>query len=109
MVPKLEKRYYSIGDLSKMSELLPHVLRYWEKKVPKLKPMKRNGRRYYSQQDVKQVYRIKDLISQGHTIEGVNVKLSEKPESSALNREVVIDVVAMLSQIVQQLEELSPA
>ncbi len=103
MLPTLDKHYYTIGDLSDLSAVLPHVLRYWEKKVPKLKPKKRNGRRYYSQDDVKIVYRIKQLISQGHTIEGVNVKLDSKPEQTVVDKEMIVDILA---KIAQQLEEL---
>ena len=56
------KRYFTIGEVSDLCRVKPHVLRYWEQEFPQLKPIKRAGnRRYYQRQDVMMVRQIGDL------------------------------------------------
>src|SRR3546814_13948064 len=66
------KRYFAIGEVSELCEVKPHVLRYWEQEFPQLKPVKRRGnRRYYQQDDVQMVRRIRSLLyEQGFPISG---------------------------------------
>lgn len=74
------KRYFTIGEVSALCLVKPHVLRYWEQEFPQLKPAKRRGnRRYYQQGDVKIVRTIRTLLyDQGFTICGARQKLNGK-------------------------------
>ena len=74
------KRYFSIGEVSDLCAVKPHVLRYWEQEFPQLKPAKRRGnRRYYQQHDVLMIREIRDLLyDQGFTIGGARQKLTSQ-------------------------------
>lgn len=76
------KRYFTIGEVSELCGVKPHVLRYWEQEFTQLKPVKRRGnRRYYQHHEVLLIRRIRELLyEQGFTISGARNKL----ESSAL-------------------------
>ena len=71
------KRYFTIGEVSELCGVKPHVLRYWEQEFPQLKPVKRRGnRRYYQRQDVIVIRQIRSLLyDQGFTIGGARNKL----------------------------------
>ncbi|MFM7120116.1 MAG: MerR family transcriptional regulator [Gammaproteobacteria bacterium] len=71
------KRYFTIGEVSLLCEVKPHVLRYWEQEFPQLKPVKRRGnRRYYQRQDVIVIRQIRGLLyDQGFTIGGARQRL----------------------------------
>jgi len=77
------KRYFTIGEVSDLCAVKPHVLRYWEQEFTQLKPVKRRGnRRYYQHHEVLLIRRIRDLLyEQGFTISGARNRL----ESEALN------------------------
>ena len=68
------KRYFTIGEVSELCAVKPHVLRYWEQEFPQLNPVKRKGnRRYYQRQDVLMIRQIRDLLyDQGFTIGGAS-------------------------------------
>jgi DNA-binding transcriptional MerR regulator len=72
------KRYFTIGEVSVLCEVKPHVLRYWEQEFPQLKPVKRRGnRRYYQRQDVIIIRQIRSLLyDQGFTIGGARQRLA---------------------------------
>lgn len=72
------KRYFTIGEVSELCGVKPHVLRYWEQEFPQLKPVKRRGnRRYYQRHDVIMIRRIRSLLyDQGFTIGGARQQLS---------------------------------
>jgi DNA-binding transcriptional MerR regulator len=72
------KRYFTIGEVSDLCGVKPHVLRYWEQEFPQLKPVKRRGnRRYYQRHDVIMIRRIRSLLyDQGFTIGGARQQLS---------------------------------
>jgi DNA-binding transcriptional MerR regulator len=72
------KRYFTIGEVSQLCEVKPHVLRYWEQEFPQLKPVKRRGnRRYYQRQDVIIIRQIRGLLyDQGFTIGGARQRLT---------------------------------
>ena len=72
------KRYFTIGEVSELCAVKPHVLRYWEQEFPQLKPVKRRGnRRYYQHQDVLMIRQIRSLLyDQGFTIGGARQRLS---------------------------------
>lgn len=73
------KRYFTIGEVSDLCGVKPHVLRYWEQEFTQLRPMKRRGnRRYYQHHEVLMIRRIRDLLyEQGFTISGARNKLQE--------------------------------
>jgi DNA-binding transcriptional MerR regulator len=73
------KRYFTIGEVSDLCGVKPHVLRYWEQEFTQLRPMKRRGnRRYYQHHEVLMIRRIRDLLyDQGFTISGARNKLQE--------------------------------
>ncbi|HHC73336.1 MAG TPA: MerR family transcriptional regulator [Thiotrichales bacterium] len=72
------KRYFTIGEVSELCGVKPHVLRYWEQEFPQLKPVKRRGnRRYYQRHDVLLIRQIRALLyEQGFTIGGARQQLS---------------------------------
>ncbi len=71
------KRYFTIGEVSDLCLVKPHVLRYWEQEFPQLKPVKRRGnRRYYQRHDVLMIRQIRSLLhEQGFTILGARQQL----------------------------------
>ena len=85
------KRYFTIGEVSELCGVKPHVLRYWEQEFTQLKPVKRRGnRRYYQHHEVLLIRRIRDLLyEQGFTINGARNRLDDgigvgtKAESAA--------------------------
>jgi DNA-binding transcriptional MerR regulator len=82
------KRYFTIGEVSELCGVKPHVLRYWEQEFTQLKPVKRRGnRRYYQHHEVLLIRRIRELLyEEGFTISGARNRLDnggsheEKPE-----------------------------
>ena len=90
------KRYFTIGEVSDLCGVKPHVLRYWEQEFPQLKPVKRRGnRRYYQRQDVLIIRQIRSLLyEEGFTIGGARQRL--------LGTEAKADV-SQSQQIVKQL------
>ena len=78
------KRYFTIGEVSELCGVKPHVLRYWEQEFTQLRPMKRRGnRRYYQHHEVLLVRRIRDLLyEQGFTISGARNRLGEAAQNS---------------------------
>ncbi len=96
------KRYFTIGEVSELCALKPHVLRYWEQEFPQLKPVKRRGnRRYYQRQDVETIRIIRSLLyDQGYTIGGARQRMSsddETPTPVEL-QQVLRDCIAELSE-----------
>ena len=73
------KRYFTIGEVSELCMVKPHVLRYWEQEFTQLKPVKRRGnRRYYQHHEVLLIRRIRELLyEQGFTINGARNRLDD--------------------------------
>jgi DNA-binding transcriptional MerR regulator len=97
------KRYFTIGEVSELCAVKPHVLRYWEQEFPQLKPVKRRGnRRYYQRQDVLVIRQIRALLyDQGFTIGGARNRL-EGEEA----REDLTQTQQIVHQMRVELEEL---
>ena len=97
------KRYFTIGEVSELCDVKPHVLRYWEQEFPNLSPVKRRGnRRYYQRQDVILIRQIRALLyEQGYTIGGARSRLanSDSEQQQDTQQQFVADTV-------QELEEL---
>ncbi|QOL48383.1 MerR family transcriptional regulator [Massilia litorea] len=79
------KRYFTIGEVSELCGVKPHVLRYWEQEFTQLKPVKRRGnRRYYQHHEVLLIRRIRELLyEQGFTISGARNKLDSRASNQA--------------------------
>ncbi|MDD5325666.1 MAG: MerR family transcriptional regulator [Polaromonas sp.] len=95
------KRYFTIGEVSDLCGVKPHVLRYWEQEFTQLRPMKRRGnRRYYQHHEVLMIRRIRDLLyDQGFTISGARNKLQEIVQTERdkrRNGEVMLDGIDVL-------------
>jgi len=97
------KRYFTIGEVSDLCGVKPHVLRYWEQEFPQLKPVKRRGnRRYYQRQDVLVIRQIRALLyDQGFTIGGARNRLDGQEA-----REDVTQSQQLVRQMRTELEEL---
>jgi DNA-binding transcriptional MerR regulator len=98
------KRYFTIGEVSELGGVTPHVLRYWEQEFPQLEPVKRRGnRRYYQRHDVVLIREIRELLyEQGFTIGGARLRLENgsKPEATESNKKQIIhELLAELQDI----------
>jgi DNA-binding transcriptional MerR regulator len=97
------KRYFTIGEVSDLCGVKPHVLRYWEQEFPQLKPVKRRGnRRYYQRHDVLIIRQIRSLLyEQGFTIGGARQQLT-----GDVARHDVTQSQQIVKQLRQELEEI---
>ncbi len=97
------KRYFTIGEVSDLCGVKPHVLRYWEQEFPQLKPLKRRGnRRYYQRQDVILIRQIRSLLYEnGFTIGGARQRLSGDDAKTDVNQSQQI-----IRQLRNELEEV---
>jgi DNA-binding transcriptional MerR regulator len=96
------KRYFTIGEVSELCGVKPHVLRYWEQEFTQLKPVKRRGnRRYYQHHEVLLIRRIRELLyDQGFTISGARNRLDEAgAEPWRSGRKSQIDLAALRKEI----------
>jgi len=101
------KRYFTIGEVSELCAVKPHVLRYWEQEFPQLKPVKRRGnRRYYQRHDVLMVRQIRSLLhEQGFTILGARQQLEGEGARDDINRsqQLVRQIRVELEEVLQVL------
>lgn len=102
------KRYFTIGEVSELCDVKPHVLRYWETEFPSLSPVKRRGnRRYYQRHDVLMIRQIRGLLyEQGYTIGGARQRLegeAGKAEAS-MSLQIVRQVRMELEEVLQLLK-----
>jgi DNA-binding transcriptional MerR regulator len=97
------KRYFTIGEVSDLCAVKPHVLRYWEQEFPQLKPVKRRGnRRYYQRQDVLVIRQIRSLLyEEGFTIGGARQRLTGEEAKSDVSQSQQI-----IRQVRTELEEV---
>jgi len=110
------KRYFTIGEVSELCAVKPHVLRYWEQEFAQLKPVKRRGnRRYYQHHEVLLIRRIRDLLyEQGFTINGARHRLENEgsePRAAARAATSTTSVVAApdpldVAALRQELEQI---
>ena len=103
------KRYFTIGEVSELCGVKPHVLRYWEQEFPQLKPVKRRGnRRYYQRQDVIIIRQIRSLLyEQGFTIGGARNRLTgdEAREDLSMSAQIVRQLKTELEEILRIIDE----
>ena len=103
------KRYFTIGEVSGLCDVKPHVLRYWEQEFPQLKPVKRRGnRRYYQRQDVLMIRQIRSLLyEQGFTIGGARQRLSgdDQKEDNTQYKQLIQQTIVELEEVLQVLKD----
>jgi DNA-binding transcriptional MerR regulator len=106
------KRYFTIGEVSELCEVKPHVLRYWEQEFSQLKPVKRRGnRRYYQRQDVILIRLIRTLLyEQGFTIGGARQQMAGNGSALVEVSEGKNKVTPMKNQMIREMiEEIEEA
>ena len=97
------KQYFAIGEVSKLCDVKPHVLRYWDQEFAHIKPVKRRGnRRYYQREDIMHVRQIRTLLyEKGYTIAGARALLAgDDAKKDANISKMLID------QTLEELEEV---
>ncbi len=106
------KRYFTIGEVSELCQVKPHVLRYWEQEFSQLNPVKRRGnRRYYQRHEVELIRTIRSLLYlEGFTISGARQKLESdneysEPVMAAADKPKVSNEV--IGGLISELEELT--
>lgn len=104
IVRSSDKKFFKMGEVGELTELEPHVLRFWESEFPSLKPRKnRSGHRIFNKADVELVLRIKDLLyNHGFTIAGAQRKLAGNGE----NQQMDLNVTAPQAPVVKALREV---
>ncbi len=103
------KRYFTIGEVSDLCAVKPHVLRYWEQEFPMLKPVKRRGnRRYYQRKEVLLIRQIRHLLyEQGYTISGARAQLGGQSSAAESTSTVVQqDDQQVIQSMRKELEDL---
>ena len=102
------KRYFTIGEVSELCGVKPHVLRYWEQEFTQLKPVKRRGnRRYYQHHEVLLIRRIRELLyDEGFTISGARNRLEDQAtQTDTSSQSEVSDAKATNVDIVDQAQQ----
>ena len=102
------KRYFTIGEVSELCDVKPHVLRYWEQEFTQLKPVKRGGnRRYYQHHEVLLIRRIRGLLYQeGFTISGARNRLGESAIQEQENKLESDQCRAVVAEVRAELQAL---
>ncbi|MHA7816933.1 MAG: MerR family transcriptional regulator [Pseudohaliea sp.] len=105
------KRYFTIGEVSELCAVKPHVLRYWEQEFPQLKPVKRRGnRRYYQREDVLTIRQIRSLLyEEGYTIGGARQRMEDDGEKGMRPAELKAAIQESIRDLEEVLELLKPA
>ncbi|MDP2902380.1 MAG: MerR family transcriptional regulator [Methylovulum sp.] len=103
-----EKRYFTIGEVSELCGVKPHVLRYWEQEFTELNPVKRRGnRRYYQRHDVLMIRQIRSLLyEQGYTIGGARAYLVRDDSKDELSfvKELIHQLIGELEVVLELLK-----
>jgi len=110
--PIPSKRYFTIGEVSELCLVKPHVLRYWEQEFSQLNPVKRRGnRRYYQRHEVQLIRRIRSLLYvEGFTISGAKNQIEieaggQVDKTTQVNKKVVSDLIAEIDEVVAILSD----
>ncbi|MGO3743280.1 MerR family transcriptional regulator [Kerstersia sp.] len=104
------KRYFTIGEVSDLCGVKPHVLRYWEQEFTQLKPVKRRGnRRYYQHHEVLLIRRIRSLLyEEGFTISGARNRLGDARDAAAHDPEAAVRLSgAEMQALRSELQDIS--
>lgn len=100
---KKKERFYYISEVSKSVELPPHIIRYWEKELSFLKPLRdQKGHRIYTEKDIEKINRIKFLVyNEGYKIKGVKIKLRD-----STIRDATKNTKKLLTDILRDIKEI---
>jgi DNA-binding transcriptional MerR regulator len=100
------KRYFTIGEVSELCFVKPHVLRYWEQEFIDLSPVKRRGnRRYYQLHDVLMIRKIRSLLYEhGYTIGGAKAYLASGENKDGSSKQLIGEIIAELEDILELLK-----
>lgn len=105
--PIPSKRYFTIGEVSELCMVKPHVLRYWEQEFEQLNPVKRRGnRRYYQRHEVQLIRRIRTLLYlEGFTISGAKNQIEQEAggqtvATTQVQKQVVSDLIRDIDEVV---------
>tara|TARA_B100000686_G_C16801162_1_gene986112 strand:+ start:5916 stop:6290 length:375 start_codon:yes stop_codon:yes gene_type:complete len=103
------KRYFTIGEVSELCAVKPHVLRYWEQEFPQLRPVKRRGnRRYYRRHEVELIRAIRKLLYlDGYTISGARNRLHKSNIKGEINHSQNGQHSNASANLVEELEAIS--
>lgn len=109
--PIPSKRYFTIGEVSKLCDVKAHVLRYWESEFPQLQQVKRRGnRRYYQRHEVELIRMIRRLLyAEGFTVSGARTQLEnmqQKPDEVVATSSIGQDTSKMIAQLIAELNEV---
>ncbi|QJD70536.1 MerR family transcriptional regulator [Marinobacterium sp. LSUCC0821] len=108
--PIPNKRYFTIGEASKLCDLKPHVMRYWEQEFDQIEPVKRNNRRYYQQQDLLLIRQIRGLLyDQGLTIQGARqwLKGDNGSDDQSQYKQLLRQSITELEDILKGMKQIS--
>jgi DNA-binding transcriptional MerR regulator len=105
------KRYFTIGEVSELCAVKPHVLRYWEQEFPQLKPVKRRGnRRYYQRDDVLTIRQIRGLLyEEGYTIGGARQRMTDESGKGSPTGDLQMVIKETIEDLEDVLKVLAPA
>ncbi len=101
---KVEKLYYSIGEIASMFNVNTSLIRYWEKEFDIIKPKKnKKGNRFFTIEDIDNFYLIHELVKvRGMTLKGANKKLKENRDGTVKN----VEIVKILKEVREMLVEI---
>ncbi|MFH1288718.1 MAG: MerR family transcriptional regulator [bacterium] len=108
-----EKLFYSIGEISELTQVKPYVLRYWESEFDMLHPVKgKNGQRIFKGKDLEAILEIKELLySEGYTIAGAKKKFKENKKNIESQKDLFsvsdVEYKKFLTKLKKELEELN--
>jgi DNA-binding transcriptional MerR regulator len=104
----MKKLYYSIGEVNKITGIEPHVIRYWETIFPQLKPSKnRSGKRVFTQNDIKTILEIKDLVkNKGYSTSGAKKLLDENNAPAKKSEPITAELERDLKEVRLFLEKM---
>ena len=106
--PKIEKLYYSVGEVAELIGENTSLIRYWENQFEALKPFKnKKGNRMFSPEDIEQIKLIHFLVKQrGLTIKGAKQKLRDNKNETIANYEIVVKLQSVKNELLEILNEL---
>ncbi|MGB9761794.1 MAG: MerR family transcriptional regulator [Caldimicrobium sp.] len=83
---KDEPLYFSLKEVCKLLNIKPHILDYWEKRIPEIKPHKIGKRKFFKKENLEMLFQIKNLLEEGYTLEGIRKKLFPSPKEAKIKK-----------------------
>lgn len=105
---KVDKLYYSIGEVARMFNVNTSLIRYWEKEFSIIKPKKnKKGNRFFTQKDIENFHLIYNLVKErGMTLKGARKKLRENKDDASNNFEIIKTLAEIKEMLIQIKEEM---